>query len=174
MESDNKKTEPIQELLASKKKEKPGQEFFKTFSDQVLTRLEEPTPKPTIWERLNEKIDPLRAVAAVFAIVIGTALIFALDEGSTIAETESNPLDQVDSRIMTDITTPNLAPSPPIPLSKSKNNVLAEFGMPKKIKSKPEPPRILMNPGANLKTRTVKGRNLLRNNSSSNRVNSLK
>ena len=173
MESDTHKKKPIQELLASKKKEKPGQEFFKTFSDQVLTRLEEPTPKPTIWERLNEKIDPIRVAAAVFAIVIGSALIFALDEGSTIAETESNPLDQVDSR-MTDITMPNLAPSPPIPLSKSKNNMLAEFGMPKKIKSKPEPPRILMNPGVNLKSRTVKGSNLLRNNSSSNRVNSVK
>jgi hypothetical protein len=172
MESDNNKTEPIQELLASKKKEKPGQEFFKTFSDQVLSRLEEPTPKPTNWERLNEKIDPIRAAAAVFAIVIGSALIFALDEGSIIAETESNPLHQVDSRMMTDITTPNLAPSPPIPLSKSKNNVLAEFGMPKKIKSKPEPPRILMNPGANLKPISAKGINL-RNNSSSNRVNSL-
>ena len=172
MESDTHKKKPIQELLASKQQEKPGQEFFKTFSDQVLTRLEEPTPKPTIWERLNEKIDPIRAAAAVFAIVIGTALIFALDEGSIIAETESNPLHQVDSRMMTDITTPNLAPSLPIPLSKSKNNVLAEFGMPKKIKSKPEPPRILMNPGANLRPRTAKGRNL-RNNSSSNRVKSL-
>ena len=172
MKSDTHKKKPIQELLASKQQEKPGQEFFKTFSDQVLTRLEEPTPKQTIWERLNEKIDPIRAAAAVFAIVIGSALIFALDEGSTIAETESNPLHQVDSRMMTDITTPNLAPSPPIPLSKSKNNVLAEFGMPKKIKSKPEPPRILMNPGANLRPRTAKGRNL-RNNSSSNRVKSL-
>ena len=107
MESDSHKKKPIQELLASKKKEKPGQEFFKNFSDQVLTRLEEPTPKPTIWERLNEKIDPIRVAAAVFAIVIGSALIFALDEGSTIAETESNPLDQVDSR-MTDITMPTI------------------------------------------------------------------
>ena len=50
MEADTHKKKPIQELLASKKKEKPGQDFFKTFSDHVLTRLEEPTPKPTTDE----------------------------------------------------------------------------------------------------------------------------
>ena len=42
--------------------------------------LEEPTPKQTNWERLNEKVDPIRAAAALFAIAIGSALIFALDE----------------------------------------------------------------------------------------------
>ena len=129
MESDSHKKKPIQELLASKKKEKPGQEFFKTFSDQVLTRLEEPTPKPTIWERLNEKVDPIRAIAAIFAVAIGSTLIFALDEGSSIVETENNPLDQVDSRIMIDITKSNLDLLPIVPLSKSKNNDLAEFGI---------------------------------------------
>ena len=174
MESDNNKTEPIQELLASKKKEKPGQEFFKTFSDQVLTRLEEPTPKPTICERLNEKVDPIRAIAAIFAVAIGSTLIFALDEGSSIVETENNPLDQVDSRIMIDITKSNLDLLPIVPLSKSKNNDLAGFGISNKIKSKAKPPRILMNPGVNLKPRIVQGRNLLRNNSSSNKVNSSK
>lgn len=174
MEFDTNKTKPIQKLLASKKQEKPGNEFFKTFSDKVLTRLEEPSPKQTNWERLNEKVDPIRAAAALFAIAIGSALIFALDEGSTIAETESNPLDQVNSRIMSEVTTPDLAPSPRISLIKSKNNVLAEFESPTKIRAKLAPPRILMNPGANLKPRTVKGSNLLRNNSSSNRVNSVK
>ena len=171
MEFDTNKTKPIQELLASKKQEKPGKEFFKTFSDKVLTRLEEPSPKQTNWERLNEKVDPIRAAAALFAIAIGSALIFALDEGSTIAETESNP---VDSRIMSEVTTPDLAPSPRISLIKSKNNVLAEFESPTKIRAKLAPPRILMNPGANLKPNTVKGSNLFRNNSSSNRVNSVK
>jgi len=174
MESDNNKTEPIQELLASKKKEKPGKEFFKTFSDQVLTRLEEPTPKPTIWERLNENVDPIRAIAAIFAVAIGSTLIFALDEGSSIVETENNTLDQVDSRIMTDIPNSNLDLLPIVPLSKSKNNVLAEFGISNKIKSNAKPPRILMNPGVNLKPRIVQGRNLIRNNSSSNKVNSSK
>ena len=43
-----------------------------------------------------------------------------------------------------------------------------------KIKSNAKPPRILMNPGVNLKPRIVQGRNLLRNNSSSNKVNSSK
>ena len=81
MEFDTNKTKPIQELLASKKQEKPGKEFFKTFSDKVLTRLEEPTPKQTNWERLNEKVDPIRAAAALFAIAIRSALIFSLDEG---------------------------------------------------------------------------------------------
>ena len=174
MEFDTNKTEPIQELLASKKQEKPEKEFFKTFSDKVLTRLEEPTPKQTNWERLNEKVDPIRAAAALFAIAIGSALIFALDEGSTIAETESDPLDKVDSRIMTEITTPNLAPSPRITLIKSKNNVLAEFESPTKIRTKVTPPRILMNPGANLKPNAATGNTLFRNNSSSNRINSAK
>ena len=173
MEFDTNKTKPIQELLASKKQEKPGKEFFKTFSDKVLTRLEEPSPKQTNWERLNEKVDPIRAAAALFAIAIGSALIFALDEGSTIAETESNSFDQVDSGIMTEITTPNFAPSPRIPLIKSKNNVLAEFESSSKIRAKLDPPRILMNPGAHLKPNTVKGSPLFRN-SSSNRVNSAK
>jgi hypothetical protein len=105
---------------------------------------------------------------------VGSTLIFALDEGSSIVETEYNPLDQVDSRIMTDITKSNLDLLPIVPLSKSKINDLAEFGISNKINSKAKPPRILMNPGANLKPRIVQGRNLLRKNSSSNKVNSSK
>ena len=107
-------------------------------------------------------------------VAIGSTLIFALDEGSSIVETENNPLDQVDSRIMTDITKSNLDFLPIVPLSKSKINDLAEFGISNKINPKAKPPRILMNPGANLKPRIVQGRNLLRNNSSSNKVNSSK
>ena len=177
MESDPNKTKPIQELLASKKQEKPDQDFFSTFSDKVLTRLEEPTPKPTIWERLNEKVDPLRAATALFAIVVGSTLIYGLDEGSAIVEIESenNPLNnQANSQIMTDITMQNLKTIPSVPLTKSRDNALAEFGMSTTIRTKPEPPRILMSPGANLIPSTVKGQNFLRNNSPSNKLDSPK
>ena len=69
-DSDSNQNEPIQDLLASKQKEKPGDEFFENFSDQVLTRLEEPAPKPTLWERLSENVDPFRAAAALFAATV--------------------------------------------------------------------------------------------------------
>ena len=55
MEPDPKEFDKLQKLLASKEKEKPEEGFFDRFSDQVLTRLEEPAPKPTLWERLNDR-----------------------------------------------------------------------------------------------------------------------
>jgi hypothetical protein len=149
MESDSNKPEPIQELLASKKQEKPGDEFFEKFSDQVLTRLEEPAPKPTLWERLNENVDPFRAGAALFAVAVGCALIIGLDEGSTIAETEPVPLGQAQSS-------------------------LAGVGL-SETKTKPQPPRILMEPGAGLSPRAVKSRQrtYLNTTAPSNSVDSL-
>ena len=68
--ADSNQKEPIQDLLAAKQKEKPGDEFFENFSDQILTRLEEPAPK-LLWERLNENVDPFRAAAALFAVAVG-------------------------------------------------------------------------------------------------------
>ena len=111
-DTDSNKTEPIQELLASKQKEKPGTEFFENFSDQILTRLEEPAPKPTLRERLSENVDPFRAAAALFAVAVGCALIIGLDEGSTIAETEPVPLGQAEQEMMADVPTPPPTPSP--------------------------------------------------------------
>ena len=67
-DTDSNQKEPIQDLLASKQKEKPGDEFFENFSDQILTRLEEPAPKPTLWERLSENVDPFRAGAALYEV----------------------------------------------------------------------------------------------------------
>jgi len=151
MESDSNKPEPIQELLASKKQEKPGDEFFEKFSDQVLTRLEEPAPKPTLWERLNENVDPFRAGAALFAVAVGCALIIGLDEGSTIAETEPVPLGQAQSS-------------------------LAGVGLSEtKTKPQPQPPRILMEPGAGSRPRAVKSRQrtYLNTTAPSNSVDSL-
>lgn len=150
MEPDSKKPEPIQELLASKKQEKPGDEFFEKFSDQVLTRLEEPAPKPTLWERLNEKVDPFRAAAALFAIAVGCALIIGLDEGSTIAETEPVALGQVDQELMADIELPTLLDTPTRPLGQAQS-ALAGIGQ-QKMKTKPHPPRILIKPGSGVYT----------------------
>ena len=45
MEADTHKKKPIQELLASKKKEKPDQEFFKTFSERFLNVWRTAVPK---------------------------------------------------------------------------------------------------------------------------------
>ena len=92
-EPDPTKFDKLQKLLASKKKEKPEHGFFDRFSDQVLTRLEEPAPKPTLWERLNDQVDPLRAAAAIFAVVIGVGVLFGLDEGSNMAGTGHKPLE---------------------------------------------------------------------------------
>ena len=124
MEPDPKEFDKLQKLLASKEKEKPEEGFFDRFSDQVLTRLEEPAPKLTLWERLNDQVDPLRAAAAIFAAVIGVGVLFALDEGSNMAETEPEPLGQG-------------------------QNTLAGSGLPLN-KSEAQPPRILMNPGTGL------------------------
>ena len=109
-DTDSNQKEPIQDLLASKQKEKPGDEFFENFSDQILTRLEEPAPKPTLWERLNENVDPFRAAAALFAVAVGFALIIGLDEGSTIAESEPVPLGQAEQELMADVAPPALHP----------------------------------------------------------------
>jgi hypothetical protein len=136
MEPDPEKFDKLQKLLASKEKEKPEEGFFDRFSDQVLTRLEEPAPKPTLWERLNDQVDPLRIAAAIFAAVIGLGVMFALDEGSNMAETESELLGEADEEIS------------PEPLGQGQNT-LAGSGL-LLNKSEAQPPRILMNPGTGL------------------------
>ena len=136
MEPDPEKFDKLQKLLASKEKEKPEEGFFDRFSDQVLTRLEEPAPKPTLWERLNDQVDPLRIAAAIFAAVIGLGVMFALDEGSNMAETEPEPLGQADEEIS------------PEPLGQGQNT-LAGSGL-LLNKSEAQPPRFLMNPGTGL------------------------
>ena len=145
----------LQKLLASKKDEKPEAGFFDHFSDQVLTRLEEPAPKPTVWERLNDQIDPFRAAAAIFAIVIGVGVWYGLNEGSHLAETGPVPLGQAES--VTDSLRQEL-------------EVLAGGGIPLN-KNKSEPPRILMNPGAGLTSRPAKAAPpLLRGRAASNTI----
>ena len=130
----------LQKLLASKKEEKPEDGFFDRFSDRVLTRLEEPEPKPTLWERLNDQVDPFRAAAAIFAMVIGVGVWYGLNEGSHLAETRPEPLGQ--------------AEADPEPLGQGLDS-LAGSSLPLN-KSKAEPPRILMNPGSGLATRPTK------------------
>ncbi len=126
----------LQKLLSSKKKEKPEDGFFDQFSDKVLTRLEEPAPKPTLWERLNDQIDPLRAAAAVFAAIVGMGLLFALSEGSNLAEAEPKALGQADDEPAAG------------PLDQAQNT-LTGSGLPLN-KNEAEPPRILMKPGVGL------------------------
>ena len=136
MEPDPKEFDKLQKLLASKEKEKPEEGFFDRFSDQVLTRLEEPEPKPTLWERLNDQVDPLRTAAAIFATVIGLGVLFALDEGSNMAEKKPESLGQTDEK------------TSPEPLGQGQNT-LAGSGL-LLNKSGAQPPRILMNPGTGL------------------------
>ena len=149
----------LQKLLASKKDEKPEDGFFDRFSDQVLTRLEEPAPKPTLWERFNDQVDPFRAAAAIFAVVIGVGVWYGLTEGSYLAETESAPLGQAES----------------VPeLLGQAQDALAGSGLPLN-KSEAEPPRILMNPGGGLATQPAKANpTLLRSRPASNTVHTPK
>ena len=142
MEPDPKEFDKLQKLLASKEREKPEEGFFDRFSDQVLTRLEEPAPKPTLWERLNDQVDPLRTAAAIFAAVIGLGVLFALGEGSNMAETEPEPLGQSDEE------------TSPEPLGQGQNT-LAGSGLPLN-KSEAQPPRTLMNPGTGVAARPAK------------------
>jgi len=161
MDTDPKEFDKLQKLLASKKKEKPEEGFFDRFSDRVLTRLEEPAPKPTLWERLNDQVDPLRAAAAIFAVVIGVGVLFALGEGSNMAETEPEPLGQAEEKPATD------------PLGQAQNT-LAGSGLPLN-KSEAQPPRILMNPGTGVSPREAKvDPSFYRDKSASNTVHTPK
>ena len=149
----------LQKLLASKKEEKPETGFFDRFSDRVLTRLEEPAPKPTLWERFNDQVDPFRAAAAIFAVVIGVGVWYGLTKGSHLAETGSAPLGQ--------------AESVPEPLGQAQD-ALAGSDLPLN-KSEAEPPRILMNPGGGLATQPAKANpTLLRSRPASNTVHTPK
>jgi multisubunit Na+/H+ antiporter MnhC subunit len=161
MDTDPKEFDKLQKLLASKKKEKPEEGFFDRFSDRVLTRLEEPAPKPTLWERLNDQVDPLRAAAAIFAVVIGVGVLFALGEGSNMAETEPEPLGQAEEKPATD------------PLGQAQNT-LAGSGLPLN-KSEAQPPRIFMNPDTGLSPREAKvDPSFYRDKSASNTVHTPK
>jgi len=167
------KFDKLQKLLASKKKEKPEDGFFDRFSDQVLTRLEEPAPKPTLWERLNDQVDPFRAAAAIFAVVIGAGVLFGLDEGSNLAGTGHEPLDQVGDNRLAGPTAPGDLPANAAPLGQ-RQDTLAGYGLPLN-KSGEEPPRILMNPGAGLATRPASiDPSILRAKSASNTVHTPK
>jgi len=149
----------LQKLLASKKDEKPEAGFFDRFSDQVLTRLEEPAPKPTLWEQLNDQVDPFRAGAVIFAMLIGVGVWYGLNEGSHLAETGPAPLGQTES-----VTEP----------LGQELDVLAGGSLPLN-KSKAEPPRILMNPGAGLATRPANADpSLIRGRAASNTVHTPK
>ena len=154
-DTDSNQKEPIQDLLAAKQKEKPGDEFFENFSDQILTRLEEPAPKPTLWERLNENVDPFRAAAALFAVAVGFALIIGLDEGSTIAESEPVPLGQAEQELMADVAPPGPTPAP---LGQAQGT-LAGIGMAPTKKVKPQPPLTLLKPGTSLKSESANYKN---------------
>jgi len=161
MDTDPKEFDKLQKLLASKKKEKPEEGFFDRFSDRVLTRLEEPAPKPTLWERLNDQLDPLRAAAAIFAAVIGVGVLFALGEGSNMAETEPEPLGQAEEKPATDT------------LGQAQNT-LAGSGLPLN-KSEAQPPRILMNPDTGVSPREAKvDPSFYRDKSASNTVHTPK
>ena len=161
MDTDPKEFDKLQKLLASKKKEKPEEGFFDRFSDRVLTRLEEPAPKPTLWERLNDQVDPLRAAAAIFAAVIGVGVLFALGEGSNMAETEPEPLGQAEEKPATD------------PLGQAQNT-LAGSGLPLN-KSEAQPPRILMNQDTGVSPREAKvDPSFYRDKSTSNTVHTPK
>ena len=150
-EPDPTEFDKLQKLLASKKEEKPEDGFFDRFSDRVLTRLEEPAPKPTLWERLNDQVDPFRAAAAIFAVVIGVGVLFGLGEGSNLAEAGPEPLGQAGDETS---AAPGDLPSKATPLGQGQDT-LAGSGLPLN-KSGAEPPRILMNPGAGLATRPAK------------------
>ena len=154
-DTDSNQKEPIQNLLAAKQKEKPGDEFFENFSDQILTRLEEPAPKPTLWDRLNENVDPFRAAAALFAVAVGCALIIGLDEGSTIAESEPIPLGQAEQELIADVSPPSPSPAP---LGQAQGT-LAGVGMapPKKVKT--QPPLMLLKTGTGLKIESANYKN---------------
>lgn len=154
-DTDSNQKEPIQDLLAAKQKEKPGDEFFENFSDQILTRLEEPAPKPTLWDRLNENVDPFRAAAALFAVAVGCALIIGLDEGSTIAESEPIPLGQAEQELMADVSPPSPSPAP---LGQAQGT-LAGVGMAPPKKVKPQPPLMLLKPGTGLKIESANYKN---------------
>ena len=154
-DTDSNQKEPIQDLLAAKQKEKPGDEFFENFSDQILTRLEEPAPKPTLWERLNDNVDPFRAAAALFAVAVGFALIIGLDEGSTIAESEPVPLGQAEQELMADVAPPGPSTAP---LGQAQGT-LAGVGLAPTKKVKPHPPLILLKPGTGVKSESANYKN---------------
>ena len=154
-DTDSNQKEPIQDLLAAKQKEKPGDEFFENFSDQILTRLEEPAPKPTLWERLDENVDPFRAAAALFAVAVGFALIIGLDEGSNIAESEPVPLGQAEQELMADVAPPGPTPAP---LGQAQGT-LAGIGMAPTKKVKPQPPLMLLKTGTGLKSESANYKN---------------
>ena len=172
-EPDPTKFDKLQKLLASKKEEKPELGFFDRFSDRVLTRLEEPAPKPTLWERLNDQVDPFRAAAAIFAVVIGVGVLFGLDEGSNLAETGHEPLGQVGDNPLPGSAAPDDLPAKAAPLGQ-RQDTLAGYGLPLN-KSGEEPPRILMNPGAGLATQPANvDPSLYRAKSASNTVHTPK
>ena len=172
-EPDPTKFDKLQKLLASKKEEKPEDGFFDRFSDRVLTRLEEPAPKPTLWERLNDQVDPFRAAAAIFAVVIGVGVLFGLDEGSNLVGTGHEPLGQVGDNPLAGPATTDDLPAKAAPLGQ-RQDTLAGYGLPLN-KSGEEPPRILMNPGAGLATRpTNVDPSLYRAKSASNTVHTPK
>ncbi len=159
-EPDKTEFNRLQKLLASKKEEKPEDGFFDRFSDQVLTRLEEPPPKPSLWERLNDQIDPFRTAATIFSVIIGLVVLYSLEEGNDLAQTKSVPPVEQTKSI-------------PQPLDQSRDE-LAGSGLPLN-KAKTEPPRILMNPGTGLRIQPAKtDRALLLNQSPSNTVHAPK
>ena len=152
--TDSNQKEPIQDLLAAKQKEKPGDEFFENFSDQILTRLEEPAPKPTLWERLNENVDPFRAAAALFAVAVVLP--------SSLGWMKAQPLPNRSRYQRSSGAGINGRRGPPGPTPAPHGccrATLAGVGMAPPKKVKPQPPLVLLKPGTGVKSESANYKN---------------
>ena len=115
---------------------------------------------PSYAEKFDGKYGPGTA-AAIFATVIGLGVLFALDEGSNMAEKKPESLGQTDEE------------TSPEPLGQGQNT-LAGSGL-LLNKSGAQPPRILMNPGTGLAPLPAKiDSSFYQNKSTSNTVHTPK
>ena len=71
----------LQQLLAVKRHETPGPDYFNNFLGEFHQRLAEATaPRPTFWQRLSDQfhLDPVVVLRSGFVPALGAAFVVAL------------------------------------------------------------------------------------------------
>lgn len=71
----------LQQLLAVKRHETPGPDYFNNFLGDFHQRLADATaPRPTLWQRVSDRfrIEPIVVLRSGFAPVLGAAFVIAL------------------------------------------------------------------------------------------------
>src|SRR2546428_14065376 len=120
MKPENTNQEELQRVLALKRHEQPPRQFFKSFAEKVMDRLQnpEPPPEPTLMQRLGLDFDTKPLLICLSGLAICGLLAFGLILSRSMKAPPPDPADPLGPRPIHGsaggLDSPGLMPSPPV------------------------------------------------------------